>query len=109
MTTFKTLVKTLPFKYKHILPTEKYLTSSNNPPNVKIEFLEINKNIHQINCYSNEGNIWRKSKINIIDKNNIEIKLKEKFLGERGRINCSLREDNGYWRWLGIQFVIANK
>ena len=38
-----------------------------------------------------------------------EIKIDEKFIGERGRINCSLKESNGYWRWLGVQFVIAEK
>ena len=38
-----------------------------------------------------------------------KIKISEKFVGERGRINCSLRETDGFWRWLGIQFVIAEK
>ena len=49
------------------------------------------------------------SKIIFIDEKNIEIKLAEKFIGERGRINCSLRHASGFWRWLGIQFVIAEK
>ena len=106
---FKTLVKTLPLKYEYILPKEKYLALSNNPPKVEVKFFEDVKNINLINCYSNEGNTWKKSKINFINKNNIEIKLQEKFTGERGRINCSLREDNGFWRWLGIQFVISDK
>jgi len=106
---FNLLIKTLPFKYEHILPKEKYLISSKNPPSVKIKFLEELENINKINCYSNEGSDWGKSKINFIDKRNIEIKVMEKFTGERGRINCSLREDNGFWRWLGIQFVIADK
>ena len=35
------------------------------------------------------------------------ILLKQKFINERGRINCSLLEKNGKWRWLGIQYVIA--
>ncbi len=106
---FRTLIKTLPFKYKNIQPFEKYLISSNNPPKVKVEFLEDHENISQISCFSNEGDVWRNSKIIFIDKKNIEIKLVEKFIGERGRINCSLRHDSGFWRWLGIQFVIAEK
>ena len=36
------------------------------------------------------------------------INFEEKFTTERGRINCSLREDTGEWRWLGIQFVIKD-
>ena len=106
---FKTLIKTLPFKYKEISPTEKYLLNSKNPPNVLIEFFEQTKNIDRINCYSNEGNVWGKSNVTLLDKNKIKIDLREKFVGERGRINCSLQEKEGYWRWLGIQFVIANE
>ena len=44
-----------------------------------------------------------------MDKNVLEIEISEKFTGERGRINCSLRENEGFWRWLGIQYVISEK
>ena len=104
---FKTLMKTLPLKFKDLIPEEKYIDQSNNPPKVKIEFFEDMKNLKNISCYSNEENVWRKSEINFININQIEIKLNGKFIGERGRINCSLHEGKGYWRWLGIQFVIA--
>ena len=106
---FKTLTKTLPLKYKSLFPLEKYLSQSKNPPEVKIEFFENIKNINKITCYSNEGNIWQKSKIIFMNKRNIKILINEKFLGERGRINCSLKVDGGFWRWLGIQFVIAEE
>ncbi len=106
---FKTLMKTLPLKYKKITPNDKYLLQSNNPPNVKIFFEENINNLNQINCFSNEGNKWRNSKTSFIEKNILEIEINEKFIGERGRINCSLKETDGFWRWLGIQFVIAEK
>ena len=106
---FKTLMKTLPFKYKKIIPEDKYLLQSKNPPNVKIFFKENIKNLEKITCFSNEGNKWRNSKISFIEKNTLEIKISEKFIGERGRINCSLREMDGFWRWLGIQFVVSKK
>ncbi len=106
---FKTLMKTLPLKYKKIIPQDKYLLRSQNPPNVNIFFQENINNLKLITCFSNEGNKWRNSKIHFIKKNILEIKIDEKFVGERGRINCSLREDGGFWRWLGIQFVIAEK
>ena len=48
-------------------------------------------------------------KISFKNNNNLEIEIAEKFVGERGRINCSLRENGGFWRWLGIQFVISDK
>jgi len=104
---FKSLLKTLPFPYKNIEPEDRYLENDENPPIIKIEFFENLINIKNINCYSNEGNIWRKSDIQMINKNEIKILLKEKFKSERGRINCSLQEDEGRWRWLGIQYVVA--
>ncbi len=104
---FKTLIKTLPFKYKSILPEEKYINDTNNPPKVIVEFFDDIKNLNLINCYSNEENKWRKSEIIFLENFKIEINLKGKFITERGRINCSLREENGYFRWLGMQFIIA--
>jgi len=106
---FTSLTKTLPFKYKKIVPVEKYLLKSKNPPVVKIEFYENIKNLNLINCYSNEGNKWKKSKINFISLNTLQISINEMFIGERGRINCSLRDPSGFWRWLGIQFVVSDK
>ena len=106
---FKTLMKTLPLKYKKIEPNDMYLLQSKNPPKVEIEFYENIENLSNINCFSNEGNKWRNSKIFFKNKFFLEIYIEEKFVGERGRINCSLKEKNGFWRWLGIQYVIAEK
>ena len=76
---------------------------------LRIEFYEDVKNLKQITCFSNEGNKWRNSEIYFNKNRTLEIKISEKFLGERGRINCSLKEKDGFWRWLGIQFVVAEK
>jgi len=102
---FKSILKTLPFPYQNITPENRYLTKNNNPPVVKIKFYENLINIKNINCYSNEGNVWNKSNIQFESDSEITVLLREKFKSERGRINCSLREESG-WRWLGIQYVI---
>ena len=49
----------------------------------------------------------RKSDIKFTNENELEILLKEKFKSERGRINCSLWAKKNRWRWLGIQYVVA--
>ncbi|MAJ85639.1 MAG: polysaccharide deacetylase [Candidatus Pelagibacter sp.] len=108
MKRFKSLMKTLPFKYKKITPEQKYINNKTNPPDVNIEFFD-DINLDRINCFSNEGNKWKNSSISFINPNKIKINLKEKFTTERGRINCSLRESDGFYRWLGIQFVVAEK
>ena len=75
---------------------------SKNPPKVKIEFYDNIKNLKSLTCYSNEGNKWRQSDIKFEETNTLLINISEKFLGERGRINCSLKRPSGFWRWFGI-------
>ena len=105
---FETILKTIPLKFKAIIPKEKYIQDSNNPPKIIVEFFEDLENIELLNCYSNEQNSWRKSKLEFLDNYKIKIKLIGKFTTERGRVNCSLRENDGSWRWLGMQFVVAD-
>ena len=105
---FNSLTKTLPFKYKKVTPNEKYLLQDKNPPKVKIEFYENIANLKSVTCYSNEGNRWRKSDTKFENDNTLIININEKFIGERGRINCSLRDPSGFWRWLGVQFVVSD-
>ena len=66
---FKTLTKTLPFKYKEILPKDKYLIEKQKSSKSEIEFYENIKNLNQINCFSNEGNRWRNQILNFRMKN----------------------------------------
>ena len=106
---FKNLLKTIPFPYEKITPEERYIDDNNNPPDVKILFFENLENLKNISCYSNEEDKWRKSKLHFTKSNELKIILEGKFITERGRINCSLREQNGFWRWLGIQFVVADR
>ncbi|MBO6480803.1 MAG: polysaccharide deacetylase family protein [Pelagibacteraceae bacterium] len=105
---FESLLKTIPFPYQKIIPEEKYLDTNNNPPDVKIIFFKDGPDFKNITCYSNEENKWRKSKLEFLDNNELKILLEGKFTTERGRINCSLRENTGEWRWLGVQFVVGN-
>jgi peptidoglycan/xylan/chitin deacetylase (PgdA/CDA1 family) len=103
---FTSIIKTYPLEYRKLLPLEKKLDKSNNPPSFSVEFFDNQKNIKNINCYSNEGNEWEKSKIQF-KGNTLNIKFREAFLPRRGRINCSLN-DNGKWRWFGTQFIVKN-
>ena len=101
---FKSIINYYPLEYKSLEPVEKKLSKENNPPKFKVKFFENQKNISNINCYSNEGDQWMKSNIKLVD-NELTIKFREPFLPRRGRINCSVN-DNGNWRWFGTQFII---
>jgi len=54
-----------------------------------------------------EKTLINSSKIEFINDYELKVILQGKFTTERGRINCSLREASGDWRWLGIQFIIS--
>tara|TARA_Y100000816_G_C26025830_1_gene536842 strand:+ start:56 stop:1114 length:1059 start_codon:yes stop_codon:yes gene_type:complete len=101
---FQFLIKLLPLQYDNIFPEDKLILSKDNPPKTYINFFSKQKNLDKINCYSNEGNDWKKTNLKIID-NKLFINFSEKFLFRRGRINCSLNDEEG-WKWLGIQFTI---
>ena len=45
-----------------------------------------------------------KSNIELIEKK-LLVKFREKFNFRRGRINCSLNDEDG-WKWFGIQFSV---
>ena len=102
---FKTIVNSYPLEYKRLTPLKKKLNKQNNPPIFSVEFFEIQKNIGNITCYSNEGNKWEKSNTKFTN-NTLSIKFREAFLPRRGRVNCSLN-DNGKWRWFGTQFIVT--
>jgi len=101
---FEFLINLNPLQYKTLYPLEKYLTTKSNPPKFLVEFFDEQKNIENINCFSDEGNEWKKSNIFFVKKT-LKLKFREKFNFRRGRVNCSLN-DGGVWRWFGVQFSI---
>ena len=100
---FEFIIDLLPLEYKNIIPKDKYITN-NNPPKLEITFFEDQKNLENINCFSDEGNNWKQSKIKFQD-NKLLVDFSDKFLFRRGRINCSLNDKEG-WRWFGLQFSV---
>ena len=103
---FRSIINYFPLEYKILKPEEKKLKDKFNPPNFSVEFFNNQKNLKNINCYSNEGGNWEKSKI-VFNNYKLSIKFRESFIPRRGRINCSLN-DNGKWRWFGTQFTIVS-
>jgi peptidoglycan/xylan/chitin deacetylase (PgdA/CDA1 family) len=100
---FEFLIKLLPLQYSKIIPEDK-LILNNNPPKMQIEFFKEQKNLSAINCFSDEGGSWNNSNIELIE-NTLVVHFREKFNFRRGRINCSLNDNEG-WRWFGSQFSI---
>jgi hypothetical protein len=94
-------------EYKSLKPKQKKLNNKNNPPTLIVEFFAEQKNIKNINCYSNDGGDWKKSNL-IFENQKLIINFENPFVPRRGRVNCSLN-DNGKWRWFGTQFTVQKK
>ncbi len=101
---FRSLIDLIPFQYKKIIPEDKLISINNNPPKMIVSFFPNQKNLNNINCFSNEGNEWKKTIVEL-NEEKLSIKFNEKFFPRRGRINCSLNDKEG-WRWFGVQFTI---
>ena len=104
---FNSIINYFPLEYESLKPIEKKLNYNENPPQFSAKFFKEQKNLENINCYSNEGGRWDKSDI-IIKENKLLINFREPFVPRRGRVNCSLN-DRGKWRWFGTQFTIAKE
>ena len=100
---FEELISYMPLQYKEILPENKFMKKNENPPKMSIEFFKNQKNLENINCFSNEGSRWKKTNIQLLD-NKLVINFTEKFMERRGRINCSMKDKKG-WRFAGFQFT----
>ena len=101
---FNSIINSFPLEYEQLLPLEKKLSIENNPPNFQVKFFNEQTNLNNINCYSNELDVWERSNTTLND-NTLTINFRGPFIPRRGRINCSLN-DNGKWRWFGVQFPI---
>ena len=101
---FQSLIEYMPLEFKDLKPEEKKINEKNNPPELIIEFFPEQKNINNINCYSNDGGNWKKSNVKF-EQQILKVHFDKKFLPRRGRINCSLNDD-GKWRWFGTQFTV---
>ena len=101
---FKSIINYFPLEYKSLSPENKKINGLSNPPEFIVEFFSDQKNLNNLNCYSNEENRWERSKTRI-SSNKLSIEFRGPFSSRRGRINCSLN-DNGKWRWFGTQFTI---
>ena len=76
-----------------------------NPPYIGFSLLD-EKLSNRINCflYDSKGKVE-----NDIFKFNerIEIRLKRNLSNGRSRMNCTVKDDKGNWRWFGHQFYIS--
>ena len=101
---FRLAVRSLPLKVKDLTPIDPYLKGQNNPPLFGFTFDgESTKNLSQLACYATG---FGRIRIERLGERRIEARASKPFRPGRTRLNCTLPEENGRWRWLGMQFLV---
>ena len=97
---FRLVINALPLPVKEITPRDPLITGK-NPPNFGFTVHPNIRKRDQLSCFtSNEGRV----KIERLGSR-IEVRMTKPFQLGRTRINCTLPESPGQWRWLGRLFL----
>ncbi len=101
---FKEILQSKAFHLKLYEPKTILLKKENNPPKMKLVFDE---NVKGINCFDDAGGNWKKTKVNFLNNQEIELDFEKPFVPRRGRLNCTL-PSKGSIKWFGYQYSVLN-
>ena len=105
MERFRLVANTLPLPVREVTPADPFLRhASQNPPNFGFTVAGDVEDLRNLNCFARNG----EPALTRLD-NRIELRLPEALPAGRARINCTLRAEDGRWRWFGTQFVVADQ
>lgn len=102
---FRLVVNTLPMPVSDVAPRDAGIGAV-NPPNFGFTVSEDIGNLNRMGCFAtNEGRV----RVEILGERRVEVRLKHPLPPGRSRINCTLRDKSGRWRWLGTIFYVPPK
>jgi len=105
MERFRLVANTLPLPVREVTPNDLFLrTASQNPPSFGFTVAGPIEDLRNLNCFARGD----EPALTLLD-NRIELRLSRPLAAGRARINCTLRADNGRWRWFGTQFVVSSE
>lgn len=103
MDRFRLVANALPLPVDGITPADMALGSvTQNPPNVGFTLAAPLGDPGNLNCFASAGEPTTMR----LDQR-IELRFASALPAGRVRVNCTLRDDSGRWRWFGMQFVVA--
>lgn len=96
--------RALPMYANDITPADTLIKATGNPPLFGFTIDKISPSrLSRLACYvSGQG----KARIERLGEKRIEVRMDQAFRPGRTRINCTLPEKDGRWRWFGRQFVV---
>ena len=97
---FRQVTAALPLPASDIIPANPRLEQ--NPPPFGFTLADDYPNLDQLACFTaHDGRM----KVELLG-NRVEARMSKPFPPGRGRINCTLPNGDGRWRWLGYQWSV---
>jgi peptidoglycan/xylan/chitin deacetylase (PgdA/CDA1 family) len=102
---FRLVINTLALPVADVAPIDAGIGAV-NPPNFGFTVTGDIGNLKSLGCFSSsEG----RARVEILGERRVEVRLKKPLPRGRSRINCTLRDASGRWRWLGTIFYVPPK
>jgi peptidoglycan/xylan/chitin deacetylase (PgdA/CDA1 family) len=102
---FRLVINTLAIPVLDVAPRDAGIGAT-NPPNFGFTVAEDIGNLARLGCFSSsEG----RARVEILGTRRVEVRLRKPLPRGRTRINCTLRDRSGRWRWLGTIFYVPPK
>lgn len=101
---FALVVDALPLAVTALTPAEPVLAE--NPPTVGFTVLPPLPNLAALGCYAS-GDVT--TRVESRGDGAVAVRFDQPFPPGRGRLNCTLREEGGRWRWFGLQFFVPDR
>lgn len=104
---FRLAASALALRVKDVLPTDRLLEEADNPP--VYGFTVVGEAVWRIDALACYASALGRARIEKLGAARVEIRLPAPFPRGQGRINCTLPEGDGRWRWYGTQFYVPGR
>ena len=104
MERFALIVDALPLAVAAVTPADPVLAE--NPPTVDFTVRLPPPNLSALGCYASGGVTAR---VESGGGGAVAVRFDRPFPPGRGRLNCTLQDESGRWRWFGLQFVAPDR
>jgi poly-beta-1,6-N-acetyl-D-glucosamine N-deacetylase len=102
MDRFRLAANALPLPVHDVSPSDMLV--SDNPPAYGFTLDKTIAGISRLNCFA--SHIGAPVRTEHLGPDRIEVRFKQPFPKGRSRINCTMRDKSGRWRWLGRLFYV---
>jgi peptidoglycan/xylan/chitin deacetylase (PgdA/CDA1 family) len=102
---FKTAANAIALPITDMTPEDPTIGAI-NPPAIGFTVAAPIKNLTRLACYASHAG---HAAVTLLGTHRVEIRIDKPFPAGRSRLNCTLPDADGRWRWFGRQFYVLRK